>query len=155
MNLYRTITWLSVLACITLAGALGWVVARQYVLPPPFSFSQKVYAPRQANVCPGDTLEWRPSLRVARVPTVLAVSRTLWDVTNRRTLQPDSQLDFFVWTEADKGEVVSRPTFFKVPLGVPAGLYEVRAGASAFNSDADAYRVPFVVREGCPLRGRL
>lgn len=149
MTLYRTITWLSVLACVTLAAALGWVVARQYVLPPPFTFSQAVYAPLRPNVCPGDTLEWRPSLRVTRVPTVLAVSRTIWDVTNRRTLQPASTLDFFVWTERDQGETVSRPTRFRLPTELPAGLYEVRVGASAFNSDAAAYRVPFVVKEGC------
>jgi hypothetical protein len=151
MNLYRIIANGSALACALLALALAWVLARQYVLPPPFSFSQPVYAPVRPNVCPGDTLEWNPSLRVTRVPTVLAVSRTLWDVTNRRTLQPDSQLDFFVWTETDKGEIVSRPTFFKVPLSLPAGFYEVRAGASAFNSDAAAYRVPFVVKDTCHL----
>lgn len=149
MTLYRTITLVSVLACVTLAGLLGWVVARQYVLPPPFEYSAAQYAPKTENVCPDDTLTWRPALRVTRTPTLLAVSRTLWDSINRRTIVPDSQLDFFVWTEADTGELVSRPSMYRVPPGLPAGLYEVRVAATSFNSDASAYRVPFVVPETC------
>lgn len=149
MNLYRIITNGSALACAALALTLGWVLARQYRDPPPFQFTQAQYLPTRQVVCPGDVLEWRPSLRVTRVPTMLAVSRTVWDVTGRRTIQPASTLDFFVWTEKDEGETINRPTRFLLPPRLPAGLYEVRVGATAFNSDASAYRVPFVVPTAC------
>jgi hypothetical protein len=153
MTLYRTITILSVLACIALASIVGWLLARQYVTPPPFAFSQQIYAPKVSTLCPGQPVQWTPTLTVTRAPTVLAVSRTIWDVTRHVTVQPDSQLDFFVWTEPERGEVITRPTTVDVPPDLAAGLYEVRVGASSFNSDASAYRVPFVVPESC-FRGR-
>lgn len=158
MSFYRTIIILCVLACTALAGCLGWVLAQQWLAPPPFHYSATMYAPERGDVCPGETLKWTPELHVRRAPTLLIVARTVWDVEGRRTLYPEKEPSFFVWTELEDGKAIARPTEATVP-DLPPGAYEIRTAATGFNSEPATYRVPFVIKPGCgtnsgaPLKG--
>lgn len=131
---------------------LFYVGVRSLRTPPPFEFTREAYLPDQPTVCPGEPLTWHPQLVVRRAPTVLAIARSIWDVTRGMTVVPDGDLDFFVWTDRDVGEQVKTSRSMPVPL-LPPGVYEVRAGATAFNSDAAAYRVPFVIPGSCAGKG--
>lgn len=133
---------------LALAGALLFLPARSFMTPPPFQFTADVYLPVKSALCPGEALEWEPHLVVNRAPTVVAASRTIWDVEAHRTVVPARSLSFFVWTERELGRPLDHPARFPVPE-LPPGQYELRAGASAFNSEAAAYRVPFTVPGGC------
>lgn len=139
-----------VIACLLLLGAVALTQSYRHVFrPAPFAFSEEMYLPTQPNLCPGGTLEWKSTLQVNRTPAVLAVSRTLWDASRQTTVQPDAALDFFVWTDAERGDTLSRVNKLPIPSDLIAGLYELRVGASAFNSDSAVYRVPFAIPTTC------
>ncbi|WP_412027003.1 hypothetical protein [Deinococcus yunweiensis] len=145
----RYVVWsvfgLLLVVALLVIGRVGQVVIR----PPPLRFTQEVYAAVHPRVCPGDVVEFRSTLIVTRVPAVVVVARTLWDVQRAATVQPDTVPKLFVWTVAERGRATARDVSYPVPLTLPPGRYEVRGGATAFNSDAATYRVPFEVRGDC------
>lgn len=145
----RMVIWGIALCMTIIAGLLMYAGYRTIFRPPPFKFSQDVYLPLRGNICPGDTVEWQSQLTVHRAPSLLAVSRTLWDQSRQTTALPDQQLDFFIWLPQDQGRALTRTSLFRLPPTLPVGMYEVRVAASSFNSDAAAYRVPFVIAESC------
>ncbi|GGS10319.1 hypothetical protein [Deinococcus sedimenti] len=151
MKTHRQLRLLDRLAMSVFALALLGLVfvgVRTLASPPPFAFTQEAYLPDHPTVCPGNALTWHPQLVVRRAPTVLAIARSIWDVTRGMTVVPDGALDFFVWTDQDVGTQVKTSRSMPVPL-LPPGVYEIRAGATAFNTDAAAYRLPFVIPGSC------
>lgn len=80
------------------------------------------------------------------------VARTLWDVAEQRTIVPDRDPSYFVWTDQEQGQPVQRTVRFPLPKTLAVGNYEVRGGASGLNTTAATYRVPFVIPESCKGR---
>lgn len=149
----QAVVW-GVMACLLILATLLIIQAYRHVFrPAPFTFSQEIYLPTRGDICPGDVVEFRPRLIVDRVPTLLVVARTLWNVSEQRTLVPEVQPKFFIWTEEERGQGVSRAIRYQLPKTLPVGLYEVRGAATAFNSDASTYRVPFVIAASCFQKG--
>lgn len=145
------------IACLlTLAASRLW---SEVFKPPPFYFTQPVYAASKAHYCPGETVEWQSKLIVTHAPTLLVLARSVWSVNEQRTIKPDENPKYFVWTELETGKPVAPPIRYTLPDDLPPGHYEIRVGASSHNTEAQAYRVPFVVEEGCgpnsgaPLKG--
>lgn len=136
-----------------LLAVLAWGGYRQIAKPPPFHFSSEVYLPVRTDLCPGDVVEFRPSLIVTRAPALIILARTLWSVAEQRTLVPDLQPKYFVWTEEMVGQPSSRTVKFRLPRDLPVGRYEIRGAAGAMNSDAAAYRVPVAIAETCLTKG--
>lgn len=138
---------------MTLALLIGLQVYRVMFRPAPLHFTQDVYLPTRNDICPGDVVTYRPRLIVTRVPSLIVVARTLWSTGDQRTIVPDRTPSFFVWTEQEQGMPVSRVVSYRLPGALPPGLYEIRGAATAMNSDAAAYRVPFVIAESCFAKG--
>jgi len=123
--------------------------------PSPFSYTADVYLPTKPNICPGGTVTWQPRLTVRQTPTLLMVARTLWDASEERTLIPETTPKYFIWTAQQQGQtLVSSYGRYNLPADLEPGFYEVRSAATALNSDAAAYRVPFVIPETCFKGGK-
>lgn len=149
----RWLIWVLAALLLSLLLLVGAQAYRTVFRPPPFYFTSSVYLPTTGNICPGDTVTYRPRLIVTRVPALIVVARTLWGVSEQRTIVPDTDPKFFVWSEQEKGQPVSRIVTYQLPATLPVGLYEIRGAASGLNSDAESYRVPFVIAESCFKKG--
>lgn len=149
----RWLIWSLASCLVTIAALVTLHVFRNVFRPAPLVFSAEVYLPARTDLCPGDTVEWRPRLTVRRAPTLLVVVRTLWTVGDQRTLVPDTQPEFYVWNAQEEGQPISRLARYTLPRDLQVGLYEIRAAATAFNSDAASYRVPVVIAESCFKKG--
>lgn len=142
--------WAMALGVAILLGLLAVQLYRTTWRPPPFSYTSDVYLPIKASARPGDTISWHPQLIVQRTPTLLMTVRTLWDVSDERTIVPEIDPKYVVWLDTQRGQtIVSRFGAFKLSTDLGAGLYEVRRASTALNSDAAAYWVPFVIPESC------
>ncbi|GAA3995144.1 hypothetical protein GCM10022631_01600 [Deinococcus rubellus] len=142
-------------ACVAvLLGLLASQLYSSIWRPSPFSYTAEVYLPIKPEVCPGGVVTWQPRLIVNKTPTLLMVVRTLWDASEGRTLKPDTEPKYFIWTQAQQGQTLNS-AFGKYPLpaDLEPGFYEIRSAATSPNSDAAAYRVPFVIPESCFKRG--
>ncbi|AWN23994.1 hypothetical protein DKM44_12770 [Deinococcus irradiatisoli] len=135
-------------------GLLALQLYRSIWRPPPLAYSADVYLPVQAQVCPGDTLRWKPTLEISRAPTLLLLARTLWDVEDERTIRPEQTPKYLIWLSIQQGQTLSGETTYTLPADLPVGLYEVRSAATAMNSDAAVYRVPFVIAASCFKKGK-
>ena len=135
---------IAIVVSLLLTGLYHFVVK-----PPPFSYSAEVYLPSKPVICPGDTVTWLPALTVERTPTLLMVARTLWDVSEDRTVVPDKEPRYFVWMDAQRGQTLSSAARYTLPKTLNPGLYEIHSAATATDSGASAYRVPFVIAESC------
>ncbi|MCD0160047.1 hypothetical protein IHN63_01875 [Deinococcus sp. 6YEL10] len=155
MERWQQLLVLAIAALLLLLAVLvGSQAYRTVFRPPPLRFTQDIYLPTRNDICPGDTVTYRPRLIVTRVPSLIVVARTLWSTGDQRTIVPDRDPSFFVWTEQERGAPVTRVVAYRLPTGLPPGLYEIRGAATALNSDAAAYRVPFVIAESCFAKGR-
>ncbi|AZI41926.1 hypothetical protein EHF33_03480 [Deinococcus psychrotolerans] len=100
-------------------------------------------------------MTWQSQLTVNKTPTLLMVVRTLWDASEDRSLTPEVQPKYFIWTNAQQGKTITSGFGkYKLPADLQPGFYEVRSAATSLNSDAAAYRVPFVIPESCFKGGK-
>jgi hypothetical protein len=116
----------------------------------PFVFSQAVYQPITADVCPGEPLAWPVAFEVRRAPVMVISVRSVWDVERNQTvtLPPTANVGALMFTNYTETTDVSRTVQIVTPDLAP-GQYQIRAAVQEFNSQAAAYSVPFSVRGDC------
>lgn len=142
-----------VILAVAAVGVLLATFTQPLRIEAPFVFSQPIYYPEKADVCPGDSLTWPVAFSVRRAPVMVISVRSIWDVQKNQTvtLPPGSNfnagsLNFTNYTEITD---VERTATVVIPQLDP-GQYQIRSAVQEFNSQAAAYSVPFTVPAGCP-----
>lgn len=146
MGLLLTLTLLTVLLGALVATVLLTVLRP----PPPLAYTHRYYAPARAVLCPGDALQWTPTLTVQDAGYI-SILRTYWDRTrNQAAVLRDGQPAPSVAIARNlPAELSGQPRANTVTLTVPdlsPGAYWLVTSARGSGGAQATYQVPFVVR---------
>lgn len=131
-------------------GVYGLAMARSIIVPAPFTYTESVYQPRVAAICPDEGIVYEIGLNVVRA-SVVDLVRVVWSLDEDRRvawLQPEPT----IWTDHEVGTTITEEISLSLPP-LPPGRYEIRGSrVERGRLETQAlpyYRVPFTVREGC------
>ena len=127
----------------------AFVIGRQLVTPPPFTYTSHRYTADQPLLCPGEPVMYTLGLTVHEVPTVVEIVRTVWQVEPPRTAVRDMPIGHAIWT--DTGTFTNTVSTV-IPPDAPLlpGAYELRVSAEdAADGEIEWHTVPFEIRGDC------
>jgi hypothetical protein len=133
--------FISFIVMVLSLGALTNVLARQ----PHIAYTE-VIPPARSDFCPGDIIEWSLQVTVKGGPEQLLITRTLWSVSESRTVVFDISPEYSIILG---DEVVAFPRLSMVVPPLPVGEYQVRVAATGHLTVATAYAIPFRITEAC------
>ena len=134
----------SLLVAFVILGGM-WLLLRPHVTPPDYEHTQAIVHPSRAAFCPGERFVVDFSIRINRVPALIAIAETIVDLDHPATVVLDHELD---WTVHTQPLTITRTATVTVP-SLPPGRYEWHQGAQAFDSPPSALTVPFVIPATC------
>lgn len=96
------------------------------------------------DVCSG-VLRYHTDLQTNKVPSVIAVYRSVWSEELQTTVITEDKPRFAVMTE----KVISERTSEYCLSYLPPGKYQLRIAVQSFGSEVSAVSLPFQVPEMC------
>jgi hypothetical protein len=147
------IALVATLATITQGIILAVVLWRTVFIDPPVSYDSAEYEPVNGTLCPGNLLDWNPSLTVRNSGRVDVV-RIFW---NRDTDQAARDTAGLMVPEihivralpaSSQGKVIHNLSRVFIP-NLPPGRYWMVTNTIGAEGGESQYNVPFSVPEGC------
>lgn len=129
-----------------LIGALGLMlwIGVHLSPPPPLAYTQDVYQPERAALCPGESLVYTNTLTVNR-PALIPFTYSYWSIERQRFATPAEPLQYRPFAQ---GATLTARRQNVLPFLV-AGRYELWFVAGENGRAAAWHRVPFVIRADC------
>lgn len=138
--------YLGVMILSSILSVLFVVVEIQAILSPPVQITALGTNVPPA-LCPGDRLETSIKSQIRKAPVILLIVESIYSTDLGQTVVFDDLPQMAVFSAP---QVVLRTWSTTVP-DLPPGKYEWRVGVQAWHLSADAFSVPFSVREDCGL----
>lgn len=130
------------------ALALALAAPKPYV--PLVHYVESTVQPDKPSYCPGDEMTFSYHWEAEHTPAVIRISSTFYDPVHQHTVQSmrsgDAQI--FIVT----GVVANEQTRTVTIPDLPPGKYEHRRAIETNYAESSALVIPFVIREGCPIK---
>jgi hypothetical protein len=119
-----TLILIGFMGVVAIVASFGSIVEQAVRPEDIFRYNSTVYVPDQSPLCPAETLVYHPMVEVYRDVVVKRV-RTVWSITESRTIISEANPPLFVWQAGDRIAGVTELNLSQYPP-LPEGDYEIR-----------------------------